>query len=116
MEQGDMNRICSALPGAESSQPFGPERDVWKIGGKIFAIVGDGLISVKTPDIETAAMLIEAGVGQRAAYLHRSWISLPGDCDAQELSHRVCQSWTIIRAMLTKKLQAEIGELPDPSL
>ena len=30
-------------------------------------------VSVKTDSIETAQMLIDAGIGLKAPYLHRSW-------------------------------------------
>ena len=33
-------------------------------------------VSVKTDSVETAEMLIEAGVGVKAPYFHRSWVNL----------------------------------------
>lgn len=75
MSRETVNAICETFPGAELSDPWGGGHDAWKVGGKMFACVGsmgDG-VSVKTPDIETAQMLIEAGVGIKAPYFHRSW-------------------------------------------
>ncbi|SLN10000.1 hypothetical protein RUM8411_00049 [Ruegeria meonggei] len=76
----------------------------------MFACIGianDG-VSVKTPDIETAQMLIDAGVGVKAPYFHRSWIRLPFDCDGEELLHRLATSYDLVRASLTKKAQAAL--------
>ena len=39
-------------------------------------------VAVKTDGIETAEMLIDAGLAQRAAYMHRSWVALPLDVAA----------------------------------
>jgi predicted DNA-binding protein (MmcQ/YjbR family) len=63
-----VNRHCPGFPGAEVSQPFGPAHDCWKVGGKIFAIIGqigDG-VSVKTDHVDTARLLIETGRAIRA--------------------------------------------------
>lgn len=111
MTRDAVNNICKTLPGADWSEPFGPGHDVWKVGGKIFAAMGavtEG-VSVKTPDIETAAMLIEAGVGIKAPYFHRSWVLLPLDVGQDELTHRIHRSYALIRASLTKKAQAALA-------
>ena len=110
MTRENVNSICKALPGAEWSDPWGGGHDAWKIGGKMFACIGianDG-VSVKTPDIETAQMLIDAGVGVKAPYFHRSWIRLPFDCDAEEMQHRLTASYDLVRSSLTKKAQAAL--------
>ena len=74
--RAQVNAICTDLPGAEKSDPWGGGHDAWKVGGKMFACIGavQPGIAVKTPDIETAEMLIEAGVGVKAPYFHRSWL------------------------------------------
>lgn len=107
-----VNGFCATLPGAEISQPFGPEHDVWKVGGRIFAIVGqmgDG-VSVKTDHVETARLLIETGRAVRAPYLHASWARFPfGTVTDAELRERLETSWRLIRAGLPKKVQAGLG-------
>jgi predicted DNA-binding protein (MmcQ/YjbR family) len=110
MIRDTVTRICTALPGSGCSEPFGPGTDVWKVGGKVFACIGsdNSGVSVKTPDAETAQMLIEAGAGSRAPYFHRSWLHLPLDAPEDELRHRVCASYDLIRASLTKKAQAQL--------
>jgi predicted DNA-binding protein (MmcQ/YjbR family) len=101
----DIHAICAALPGATRAYP--PELVSWKVGGKMFACFGkqddrDG-VSVKFPDIETAAMLIEAGAADRAKYFHRSWVRLPfGSTGADEARHRIAVSYDAVRAGLGK--------------
>jgi predicted DNA-binding protein (MmcQ/YjbR family) len=110
MSRTTVNDICRPLPGAECSDPWGGGHDAWKIGGKMFACVGtmDDGVSVKTPDIETAAMLIDAGVGIKAPYFHRSWIKLPWGTNTDELRHRIETSYDLVRGGLTKKFQATL--------
>lgn len=107
--------ICNQLPGAEKSDPWGGGHDAWKIGEKMFACIGaktEG-VSVKCADIETAQMLIEAGIGVKAPYFHKSWVRLPPTVSDDELTHRVVSSYDRIRSSLTKKLQAEYAPRPD---
>ena len=108
------NTICAALPGAEVSDPWGGGHDAWKVGGKMFACVGamrEG-VNVKTDSVETAEMLIAAGVAERAAYFHRSWVYLPEGSAEDELRNRIVTSYRIVRAGLTKKAQAALGPVP----
>ena len=103
--------ICTQLPGAESSDPWGGGHDAWKVGDKMFACFGQVWpgVSVKTQDIETATMLIDAGIARKAPYFHRSWINLPEDVATDELRHRVVSSYDIVRSGLTKKVQAMLA-------
>jgi predicted DNA-binding protein (MmcQ/YjbR family) len=58
MSRAFVNAHCARLPGAEVSDPWGGGHDAWKVGGKLFALVGateDHGVSVKCPDVETAA-------------------------------------------------------------
>ncbi|MCQ0970020.1 MmcQ/YjbR family DNA-binding protein [Paracoccus sp. TK19116] len=101
---------CSALPGAEWSDPWGGGHDCWKVGGKIFAVTGsvNAAVAVKTEGIDQAEMLIAAGPARRASYFHRSWVELPLDTPADELQHRIRASYGLIRATLPKKVQAAL--------
>jgi predicted DNA-binding protein (MmcQ/YjbR family) len=84
-----VNAICRTFPGAEVSDPWGGGHDAWKVGSKMFACIGAVMpgVSVKTDSIETAQMLIDAGVGVNAPYFHRSWINLPWGTSWEELRH-----------------------------
>lgn len=106
-----INAICAALPGAVWSDPWGGGHDAWKVGDKMFACMGsvDPGVSVKCADIETASMLIEAGIATRARYFHKSWARLPEDCPEDELRHRIEASYDLIRAGLPKRIQNDLA-------
>jgi len=111
MSRDLVTSLCTALPGAEWSEPFGPGTDVWKVGGKIFAATGAGAegVSVKCPDVETAEMLRDAGAALKAPYFHKTWVLVPfASADAAEIAHRLHVSYDVIRARLPKKFQTAL--------
>jgi predicted DNA-binding protein (MmcQ/YjbR family) len=89
---------------------LGAADDAWKVGGKMFACIGAVMpgVSLKTDSIETAEMLIDAGIGVKAPYFHRSWVNLPWDTSEDELRHRLSTSYRLVRSSLPKKLQAKL--------
>jgi predicted DNA-binding protein (MmcQ/YjbR family) len=121
MTRDETNAFCGTLRGADCSSPFGPGHDVWKVGAKIFAIISDANtpggagLCVKTPDIETASLLIEAGAALKAPYLHRSWVMVPFGASNtaampdDELKARIRQSYDIIFTSLPRKTQVALG-------
>lgn len=111
MSRKKVNAICRSLPGAEVSDPWGGGHDAWKVGGKMFACIGAVMpgVSVKTDSIETAQMLIDAGVGVKAPYFHRSWVNLPWGTSEDELRHRLTASYRLVRGSLSKKLQVQLA-------
>jgi predicted DNA-binding protein (MmcQ/YjbR family) len=102
--------ICGKLPGAEVSDPWGGGHDAWKVGGKMFALIGAVApgIAVKCRDVETAEMLKEAGAAETAKYLHKSWVRLPETAPAQELRDRIALSYDLIRAGLPASVRREL--------
>lgn len=104
-----VNTLCAAHAGATASDPT-TELDSWKVGGKMFACFGDRIdgVCVKTDSVETAQMLIDAGVGSKAPYFHKSWILVGFDDDADALRHRIAVSYDIVFKSLTKKARTEI--------
>jgi predicted DNA-binding protein (MmcQ/YjbR family) len=114
MSRQTVNVICTTFPGAEVSDPWGGGHDAWKVGGKMFASMGAVMegVSIKTDSIETAQMLIEASVGVKAPYFHRSWINVSWDMEEAELRARLAASYRLIRTSLPKKLQASLTPLP----
>jgi len=111
MSRDLINKICAEFPGAEVSDPWEDGHDAWKVGGKMFACIGAATagVSLKTESTETAEMLIDAGIGTKAPYFHRSWILLPLDTPDDEMRYRLAQSYKLIRSNLTKKLQVTLA-------
>lgn len=104
----DIDAICAAQTGAVRTHPFGPNHDVWKVGGKIFAAGDADGISLKCADIDSAQMLIAAGVGIKAPYFHRSWVRLPTHSPPDELTHRITMSYALIFGTLPKRVRAQL--------
>ena len=76
----------------------------------MFACIGAVMpgVSLKTDSIETAEMLIDAGIGVKAPYFHRSWVNLPwGTCE-DELRQRLSAWYKLVRTRLSKKVQAQL--------
>jgi hypothetical protein len=94
MSRSRVNAFRATLPGAEVSDLWGGGQDARKVSGRMFACVGamrEG-VSVKTGSIETAEMLISAGVAEKAPHFHRSWVHLPETGAEDELRHRLLSS------------------------
>lgn len=103
--------LCARLPGAEVSDPWGGGHDAWRVGGTMFASIGAVTpgVAVKCADVETAAMLIDAGIAGRAPCVHRSWALLPEDAAEDELAHRLRTSYALVRAKLPKRIRAGLA-------
>ena len=110
MSREIINLICADFPGAEVSDPWGGGHDAWKVGGKMFACIGAVTpgVSVKCADVDTAEMLVAAGVASRAPYFHRSWVNLPFESPEAELRHRIAESYALVRKSLPKMVQATL--------
>lgn len=113
---------CARLPGARLEHPFGPEVDVWKVGGKIFALSGDLGVSLKAADRDSAAFLIDIGVAVPAPYLKRgSWMMIPwaslegGTIAPEDLAARLEVSHATVCANLPKRLRPTAAAMPSPA-
>jgi predicted DNA-binding protein (MmcQ/YjbR family) len=63
-------------------------------------------VSVKCADVESAEMLIDAGVAQTAKYFHRSWVTLALErLEPGEAEHRVAVSYDTVALKLPKKVR-----------
>lgn len=115
----EYNDYCGSLHATTHVVQWGAA-DVWKVGGKVFAIAGwdngeNAAITFKTSDI--AFEILKELPGLRPApYLASrgfKWIQHyeePGLSD-NELKEYIAQSHQLVAAGLTKKLQRELGFL-----
>lgn len=118
MCQFDFNGFCQELPKTTHVVQWG-NADVWKVGGKLFAIgghnneTGQYNITFKVTDIGFEILPDMPGV-RPAPYLASrgmKWVQhydLPGLSDA-ELQNHIRASYEMIRDKLTKKLKRELG-------
>ncbi|MEI6099276.1 MAG: MmcQ/YjbR family DNA-binding protein [Alphaproteobacteria bacterium] len=109
-----VNTHAASLPGAVHSDPWGGGHDAWKVGGKLFAVVGameNHGVSVKCDNVETAQLLIEVGRALSAPYFHKSWVRVPwGMVEDEELRARISVSYAIIRGGLPRKVQKALAD------
>ena len=109
MTRADVEAIAFALPGVTRVVQWGAS-DVYKVGGKVFAIAGDEGVSFKVTDIGFLA-LTEGGPGRQAPYCAKGqWVNV----SYPDLSEADARDWlpnahALIAAKLTKKLRAELG-------
>jgi len=112
MDREGVGKVCLALPSVTLDHPFGEEHDAYRIGGKIFAMVGErGGISFKVSDI-AYEVLTETGHARPAPYMARNkWVNLPqiDDWADDELAEHLAIAHGIVAAKLTKKARAALG-------
>jgi predicted DNA-binding protein (MmcQ/YjbR family) len=124
MEGGDMDlnertgavkAWLDAKPGALAEAASGPGALIYKVMGKMFAILTTGkveAVSLKC-DPHLAEILREqySGVGHRYHLDRRHWISVRLDADVplEAVERLAAQSYELVCANLTRKQRAELG-------
>ena len=112
MDRAGIGKTCLALPGVTLDHPFGDHHDAYRIGGKMFVMVGaEGGVSFKVSDI-AYEVLTETGRARPAPYLARArWVNLPDPeaWDDEELAEHFAIAHRIVAAKLTKKVRAGLG-------
>lgn len=112
MNRAGIGKTCLALHGVTLDHPFGDHHDAYRIGGKMFVMVGEqGGVSFKVSDI-AYEILTEAGKARPAPYLARAkWVNLPDPeaWDDDELAEHFAIAHRIVAAKLTKKARAGLG-------
>ena len=100
-----------ALPATEKVVQWGGA-DVYKVGGRIFAITGlGGALSIKVSDI-AYAILVEDGRARPAPYLARAkWVAFDrlADLDTDEVRGWLASAHALVAAKLTRKTRSELG-------
>ncbi len=101
---------CLALPGATREIVWGSDQ-VYKVGGKMFAVIGEGACSFKVSDIAFEA-LVESGRARPAPYLARAkWVMFDRveDLDDAEATDWLAQAHALVAAKLTKAKRRDLG-------
>ncbi|MBV9597496.1 MAG: MmcQ/YjbR family DNA-binding protein [Chloroflexi bacterium] len=112
MDREGVVKRCSALAGSVASYPFGPGALVFKVGGKIFAILGDSNVSLKC-DPGLAVALREEYVAVTAGYhlnkRHWNTVELDGSVPDEALVDWIEDSYALALARLSGAQRAGLG-------
>lgn len=114
-----VDRICSAcaaLPSATADNAFGRQTQVYRVAGKIFALVnvdsGD-FVTLKSVPEESEALRAQYESVRVGYYMNRRhWVTidLVGDVPWDELQELVRESYSLVFASLSKKRQAQMAQ------
>lgn len=113
-----LEALCGHWPGVTRDIKWGADL-VLSVGGKMFAVTPadgseGGRISFKVADERFLELTDQPGIIP-APYMARArWISVtePQRFGTAELQALILDAYTLVRARLTKRLQAELGPLP----
>ena len=115
MDRDWVGKVCLALPGATVDHPFGDDHDAYRVGDKMFVMVGGlGSVSFKVSDI-AYQVLTEDGRARPAPYLARAkWVNIPdltapGEWTEADLADHFRIAHGIVAAKLSKKTRAALG-------
>jgi predicted DNA-binding protein (MmcQ/YjbR family) len=102
---------CRRLPAVTSVVQWGAD-NVYKVGGRIFAVAGPGgSCSFKATDIAFEA-LTETGRARPAPYLARAkWVRFDtvADIDDAEMTDWLATAHALVAAKLTRAVRTELG-------
>ena len=117
MTYEEFNEFCAAMPATTHVVQWG-NSDVWKVGGKVFAIGGWGepgkpAFTFKTSELNFHFLCEHPGY-RPAPYLASrgmKWIQQfdAGDAEDEELRYYLTESHRLVSLGLTKKKQKELG-------
>ena len=86
------------------------ESDVYKVGGKVFALCGGGGLSFKVSPIGFEVLTTD-GLGSQAPYFAKGhWVNMPlSAVNRAEAADWLATSYRLAAGALTKKARAELG-------
>jgi predicted DNA-binding protein (MmcQ/YjbR family) len=112
----DAAAIASGLPGATCDQPLGPDADVYRVGGRIFAIVMasrvPATINLKCEPahaLELRAVYPAITPGYHQDKRHWNTVVLDGSVPDDEVIEMIRQSYALVVARLSRSARAQLA-------
>jgi len=106
---------CGARPGAVEDYPFGDDAAVFKVAGKMFALVSlgqePGSVSLKCdPDtaVELRAQYSAITAGYHLNKRHWNTVELEGSVPEDELTELIDHSYALVVAGLTRAVRSKL--------
>jgi predicted DNA-binding protein (MmcQ/YjbR family) len=107
--------LCASLPGAAEDCPFGDDVAVFKVAGKMFALVAlvgePGTVSLKCdPDLALALRTMHQGVrpGYHLNKRHWNTVELDGTVGHDELREMIDHSYELVVSRLPRSRRPTI--------
>ena len=107
--------ICARFPGAVEDYPFGPGVAVFKVGGRMFALVSldadPGSVNLKCqPELAIALRTRYAAVrpGYHQNKRHWNTVELDGSIDDDELQEMIDHSYELVVRRLPRAQQSRL--------
>ncbi|MDQ7035149.1 MAG: MmcQ/YjbR family DNA-binding protein [Anaerolineae bacterium] len=118
MNRNDLCDKCLSLSGAVEEFPFGPDAAVYKVRGKMFALIpvaaDPPTISLKSDPVE-AEMLREMYIAVQPGYhlnkKHWNTVTVDGEIPEAQIIEMIDDSYTLVRQKLSKKEQKVLQAL-----
>ena len=109
MSPGEIDAFCRSLPGVTMEVLWGAD-EVYKVGGKMFAVLGpDGTVSFKANDV-AYEMLTETGAARPAPYSARfKWVFVDDASGFGDLKAYLAEAHALIAGKLSRKTRAQLG-------
>lgn len=114
----NLREFCMQQIGAEETFPFGPETAVYKVGGKIFAMIPldreEICAVVKCDPVEVPLLREQYEAVTTADYMSKKhWNSVEANRDVPDalVCEMIADSYLIVRQKLTQKAQAALAVL-----
>lgn len=112
MDLEDLSELAAGLPGAVEDQPFGPDVDVFKVAGRMFAILSPqgppGAISLKCDPLlatELRGRYAAVTPGYHLNKRHWNTVVIDGSVPDDELTEMVVHSYECVAAGLPKSVR-----------
>jgi predicted DNA-binding protein (MmcQ/YjbR family) len=105
---------CQEMPSVTVDHAFGPETDVYRVGGRIFALVdpGDGnYVTLKAPPEEVVALRAQYDFVRAGYYMNKEhWVTidLVPIAPMDEVHELIRQSYLLVSEALPRKRRAEL--------
>lgn len=109
--------VCQSMPGAREDHPFGPAPTVYKVGGKMFALIGlSGIgpgVNLKIPPEDSEALCQIDGIESGYHMNKRHWITVyfRESTDWELLTELIEDSYALVRTNLTRKTRLALDAL-----
>jgi predicted DNA-binding protein (MmcQ/YjbR family) len=118
MSARQLEAFCGAWPGVTRDVKWGADL-VFSVGGKMFVVTPadgseGGRLSFKVDDARFLELTDQPGIAPSRYLARAHWVSVtePGRYTTRELQALIRDSYALVRAKLTKKMQATLAPLP----